>query len=98
MNLGLNGGKSENRRLFSEDHETCAEIKQHGGVERMKRFCMLHRGKNHLRLSYEQTGADVLEFDLTLPNEKDPMNPTRVLKLSSPGDKRGTFERDFDLK
>lgn len=87
--VGVKGGKSENRRLFNQDNEMA---KQASPAIRAQNF-VLKPGENQIAVEYAKTdpkGSDTLEVKLELEGY-----PAPVLHLQSKTKASGKIEKQF---
>ena len=89
---GVKGGKSENRRLFNQDHEMA---KQALPAIRAQNF-VLKPGENRIAVEYTKTdpkSSDTLEVKLELEGYPEP-----VFLLQSKAKSSGKIEKQFVLQ
>jgi len=82
--VGVEGGKNENRRLFNKDHETAAKASPSIGA----RNFVLVPGSNEIAIEYAKNdpkGSDELEITLQAANYPQPL--LRLVNKTKTADK-----------
>jgi len=89
VDIGVKGGQSESKRLFSVEHP----MKKEAPPEWQARLFVLKSGENDIHIEFRKTGVetDKLTFELNLENQSEP-----YLSFSST-DPSGTFDKKFVL-